>query len=566
MKLFWRYIKLHKVLLFVSVLFTVLTTFFTVVLPILAGKVIGSIFDPKSLLENTLQIVLIGLPIIFLWSLSKYLSSFYVILLAQKVVFSIRNDMFSKLTKIKPLLFKIKSSGEFISNIINDVQVLENFISTGFLELVKNPLIIIGCFGLLIYTSWKLTLVVLGIVPLFIVVVVIGNLSKKVAGDIQNKISDATSIMNESISGIETIKGFGVEDKFRERFFSYSKAYTDSQIKFAKFGVLPVPISDFFGAIAVILVLLVGSYEIKIGGLTYENFATFITTIFFMSQPISVLGSQFILFQRSLVALDRISKLLELEEENVSNGIGEVSNGKIVFNNVYFSYDGELKVLKGINLKIKDKEMIAIIGPSGSGKTTLISMVMGFVLPQEGELLVGEVNIKDYNLIEYRKHISFVPQDVVLFSSSIKDNIDFGGGFSIEEIVKASKLANAHEFIEKLPKGYDTLLGEGGVGLSGGQKQRIALARALVRKPKILILDEPTSSLDPISEKYINESIQKIKGKQTIIVVVHKLSTVLMADRIVVLKNGEIVEIGSHDELMSKKEYYFELFSTYLSS
>ncbi|MGC8869578.1 MAG: ABC transporter ATP-binding protein [Brevinematia bacterium] len=565
MNLFWRYVRSYKFLLSISIFLTLLTTLFTVILPILAGRIIGSIFDPKSLISNTFEIVIIGLPIIVLWSLSKYFSSLSIVLLAQKVVFSIRNDMFSKLTKVKPLIFKTKSSGEFISNVINDVQVLENFISTGFLELVKNPLIILACLGLLIYISWKLTLVVLGVVPLFAVVIIIGNLSKKVAGDIQNRISDATSIMNESIVGIEVIKGFGVENKFKEKFFSYSREYTNSQIKFAKFGVLPVPISDFFGAIAVILVLIVGAYEIKNGSLDYEKFATFITTIFFMSQPISILGSQFVLFQRFLVALERISKLFKLEEESVSEGIDKLSSGEIVFDSVSFSYDKQFLVLRNINLRIEDKEMVAIIGPSGSGKTTMVSMIMGFVLPDEGELFVGGVNIRNYNLVEYRKHISIVPQDIVLFSSTIRDNIDFGGGFSFEEIVEASKLANAHEFIERLPKGYDTFIGEGGAGLSGGQKQRIALARALVRKPKIIILDEPTSSLDPISEKYINESIKKIKGRQTIIVVAHKLSTVLMADKIVVLKDGEIVEVGSHQELMNKREHYFELFSTYIS-
>ncbi|MGC8964462.1 MAG: ABC transporter ATP-binding protein [Brevinematia bacterium] len=565
MNLFWRYVRSYKFLLSISIFLTLLTTLFTVILPILAGRIIGSIFDPKSLISNTFEIVIIGLPIIVLWSLSKYFSSLSIVLLAQKVVFSIRNDMFSKLTKVKPLIFKTKSSGEFISNVINDVQVLENFISTGFLELVKNPLIILACLGLLIYISWKLTLVVLGVVPLFAVVIIIGNLSKKVAGDIQNRISDATSIMNESIVGIEVIKGFGVENKFKEKFFSYSREYTNSQIKFAKFGVLPVPISDFFGAIAVILVLIVGAYEIKNGSLDYEKFATFITTIFFMSQPISILGSQFVLFQRFLVALERISKLFKLEEESVSEGIDKLSSGEIVFDSASFSYDKQFLVLRNINLRIEDKEMVAIIGPSGSGKTTMVSMIMGFVLPDEGELFVGGVNIRNYNLVEYRKHISIVPQDIVLFSSTIRDNIDFGGGFSFEEIVEASKLANAHEFIERLPKGYDTFIGEGGAGLSGGQKQRIALARALVRKPKIIILDEPTSSLDPISEKYINESIKKIKGRQTIIVVAHKLSTVLMADKIVVLKDGEIVEVGSHQELMNKREHYFELFSTYIT-
>ncbi len=564
MKIFFNYIKQHRFLLFLSIFLTLLTTFTTVILPIFAGRLIGSIFNPQAVIDNTFSIILVGLPFVILWSLSKYFSSLSIVMLAQKVVFSIRNDMFKKLTNIKPILFKEKNSGEFISNILNDVQVLENFISTGFLELVKNPLIVLGCLVLLVYTSLKLTLSILVIAPFFVIVILIGNLSKKISEDIQSKISDATSLMSESISGIETIKGFGVEDVFREKFYRYSKDYTSSQIKFTKFGVLPVPVSDFFGALAVIVVILVGAFEVKLGNLSYENFATFITAIFFMSQPIAILGSQFVLFQRALIAMERIKKLLDMEEEKKHEGISVLKNGRIVFDNVSFSYDGKNIVLNNINLEIEDKETVAIVGPSGSGKSTMISLIMGFILPTKGRLIVGGENMEDYNLRDYRKYLAIVPQNIVLFSSSVKDNVSFGGDFTIEEIIEACVLANANEFIEKLPEKYDTILKEG--RLSGGEKQRIALARALVRKPKILILDEPTSSLDPISESYVNDSLRKIKGKQTMIIVAHKLSTVLMADKIVVIKDGEILEVGTHDELIKNKGKYFETFSSYINT
>lgn len=565
MKLFFKYLKRHKLLLIVSIVLTLITTFTTVILPVFAGRILGSVLNPQSIIENTLGIVYIGLPVVVLWSLSKYFSSLSIIVLAQRVVFNIRNEMFDKLTRLKPMVFKEKKSGEFISNILNDVQVLENFISMGFLELVKNPLIIVGCIFLLFYTSLKLTLAILFISPLFVIVILIGNLSKKVADDIQGRISDATSVMSESISGIETIKGFGVEDSFREKFFKYSSEYTNSQIKFSKFGVLPVPISDFFGALAVIIVVFIGAFEIKSGNLSYENFATFITTIFFMSQPIAILGSQFVLLQRARVALDRIQTLLYMEEENIEGGIVSISRGNISFKDVWFSYNNDNYVLKGINLDIEDGETVAIIGPSGSGKSTMVSMVMGFIFPSRGVLEVGGNDIRRYNLREYRKHLAIVPQNVLLFSASIKENIAFGENFSEEEIINACVLANAHEFIEKLPEKYNTVLGEGGAKLSGGEKQRIALARALVRKPKILILDEPTSALDPLSETYINESLKKLKGKQTMIIIAHKLSTVLMADKIVVVRNGEIVEVGSHNELMNREGYYFKLFSSYVN-
>ncbi|MEN2998501.1 MAG: ABC transporter ATP-binding protein [Brevinematia bacterium] len=566
MRLFLSYIKRHRVLLFLSVSLTLLTTVTTVILPLMAGRVIGSIFNPQMLIDNTLKIVLIGVPVIILWSLSKYFSSLSIVVLAQRVVFTLRNEMFKKLTNIKPIVFKQRKSGEFMSNILNDANVVETFISTGFLELVKNPLIIIGCIFLLFYTSIKLSLVILILSPLFLAVVAIGNVSKKISEDIQSKISDATSLMNESISGIETIKGFGVEDKFRDKFSSYSSQYTSSQIRFTKFGVLPVPISDFFGALAVIVVILVGAFEIKSGNLSYENFATFITTIFFMSQPIATLGSQFVLLQRAITALERIERLFSLEEESEEKGLRVLRDGSVVFERVWFAYDDGEYVLKDISIEIGDKETIAIIGPSGSGKSTMVSLIMGFMLPSKGRLVVGGESVDNYNLREYRKSLAIVPQDVVLFPTTVKDNISFGGEFSDEEIIEASILANAHTFVEALPKGYDTVLGERGARLSGGEKQRIALARALVRKPKILILDEPTSSLDPISEAYIADSLTKIKGRQTMIIIAHRLSTILMADKIIVLREGKIVEVGSHEELLERQGEYFKLFSTYINA
>jgi subfamily B ATP-binding cassette protein MsbA len=566
MDLFFKYIKKHKTLVFLSVLFTLITTVVTVFLPVLAGKVLDTVFSPEKLLTNTLEVILVGIPVILLWSLSKYFGSFFVVKLSQKVVYELRNDLFDKLTRVSPVFLKSTQQGDFISNLLNDIQVIENFVNTGFLELVRNPLIILGCIILLFYTSWKLSLVVLAISPLFLILVFISNYSKHIADKILSKISQATSLMNESLVGIETIKGFGVEDKFREKFFNFSSEYTDSQIRFAKFSVLPVPISDFLGALAVIVVLLFGSYEIKSGKLSIESFVTFITAIFFMSQPISVLGSQFVLLQRAIVALERIKKTMQLEEErsNIS-GYEEPEDGSIVFKDVFFSYDGFRNALDGVSFEVRDGETVAIVGPSGSGKSTLISMIMGFIIPQKGDVIIGGKSIKEYNLPKYRKHISFVPQDVILFSMSVKDNIVFGlDNVSFEEVIRVSEVSKVLEIVEKLPNGFDTLLHERGLQLSGGERQRIAIARALIRKPKILILDEPTSSLDPISERYLNDTLRSIKGRQTMIIVAHKLSTVLMADKVVFMKDGKVVEIGTHEELINRKSEYFELFSSYI--
>ena len=567
MNLFFSYIRRHKALVILSLSLTLVTTIVTVFLPILTGKILGSVLSPEKLISNTLEIILIGIPIILLWSLSKYFGSFFIVKLSQKIVYEIRNDLFEKLTKISPVSLKKNQQGDFIANLLNDIQVIENFVSTGLLELVRNPLIIVGCVILLFYTSWKLSLAVLAISPLFLILVYISNYSKHIADKILSKISQATSLMNESLVGIETIKGFGVEDKFKKKFFSFSSEYTDSQIRFAKFSVLPVPVSDFLGALAVVVVLLLGSYEMKLGSLSIESFSTFITAIFFMSQPISILGSQFVLLQRAIVALERIKKTMEMEEEVSTGRYKSLEDGSIAFRNVYFSYDGTRYALDGISFEISDRETVAVVGASGSGKTTLISMIMGFIIPQKGDVIVGRRSIKDYELPQYRKHISFVPQDIILFSMSIKDNISFGlDDVTFEEVVRVAEVSKVLEIVEKLPNGFDTLLHERGLQLSGGERQRIAIARALIRKPKILILDEPTSSLDPISEKYLNETLMNIKGKQTMIIVAHKLSSVLMADKVVFMRDGKVAEIGTHEELFSKKADYFKLFSAYITT
>ncbi len=562
-----NYILKYKFLFVISIFFTFVTTVTTVIQPIIIGKLLGTIFNRDFILNDTLKVIMIGLPVIIVWSFSKYLSSVSIMVMAQKIVKELRDTIFEKLTRVKPIAFKAKGSGEFISKLLNDVQVIENFISTGLLELVRNPLIIIGCIGLLIYTSLKLSLAILIVAPLFGVLLLISNYSKMIASHIQQRISEATSIMNESMIGIETIKSFSAEDEFRDRFKFTNDDYARSQIKFSKFGVLPVPLSDFFGAIAVIVVILFGAYEIKQNNLSFEIFTTFIATIFYMSQPIAILGSQYVIFQKTLVAVTRIRELLSLEEEKgLGKGICHLEDGSIQFKNVSFYYIPERFVLKNIQLEIKDKETIAIIGPSGSGKSTLVSLILGLYLPVRGNLIIGGIDIMDYNIREYRKNVSFVPQDIVLFSGTISYNISLGdSNITTEEIIEACKLANAHDFIISLPNGYETKLGEGGKQLSGGERQRISLARALVRKPKILILDEATSALDPISERLITSALKNIKGKQTLIIVAHKLSTLELADRIVIIESGEIKEVGTHKELLSRENLYSKYYSSFLS-
>jgi subfamily B ATP-binding cassette protein MsbA len=414
----------------------------------------------------------------------------------------------------------------------------------------------------------KLSIYLFSIGP--VIALILGGLGaavQKLSLSVQKNISNVTSSIEEAIYGIEIIKGYGIEETVKLNFSRTNDSHLKAVQKEMRIRFLGTPVSDFLGIVAVLLILFLGAISVQKSIATPEEILKFFFAAFLLAQPLSRSTDIFMVLRKLQPAGARVFELIDShEKENLDlPGIG-VIKGDLEWKKLSFQYESERTALSGINLSVKNGETVAIVGPSGAGKSTFISLVPVFYMPSRGQFLIDGKDVANYNPGSIRSQISLVTQESILFSGSIIDNIRLSKpGAGKEEVIEAARMANAHQFVNKLPEGYDTVLGERGVRLSGGEKQRIALARAILRKPKILLLDEATSSLDAESEQLIQKAMKRILGNQTTLIVSHKLSTIMNADRIVVLENGKIIEIGTHEELILQGGIYKKLFQIQVS-
>jgi subfamily B ATP-binding cassette protein MsbA len=511
-------------------------------------------------------ILFISLGVAFLLAISKYGQDYIMQKVAQRVIFNIRNRLFNHLTSLSLKFYHSEHTGEIISKVINDVSVLQSFMSQGIINLLRDPLIFIGALFFVLYIHWKLTLLSLIVGPLIVFTIYkFGEKMRKVAYLAQEKVADVTRVLQEMITGISIVKIFGREEEERKRFFKENESYFQYFMKGIRLMVASTPIVELLCMVGVIVVLWYGGYEVISGNLSTEDLIAFVLYLSASTQPLKKLAKINIVLQQAMASSSRISMILNtqiaIRDLKEAKSLPEI-RGEISFKGVCFSYDGKKEVLKDIDLEIEAGKTYALVGPSGGGKSTLIKLIPRLYEPTKGEIYVDGYDIKKMRIESLRRQISIVPQEVILFSTTIYENISYGKKEATEEeVIEAAKIANAHDFILKLPKGYNTLIGEKGSNLSGGQRQRIAIARAIIRKPKILILDEATSSLDPESEALIKEALKKIMKNQTTIIIAHRLSTVVNSDQILVIDNGRIVDKGTHEDLLIKKGLYDKLYS-----
>jgi len=477
----------------------------------------------------------------------------------------IRNDIYSKLLILPLSFFTQRNKGDIISRMTSDVQEVEYSIMNYLEMIVRDPVTILAYLIFMISMSPKLTLFVLIILP--VTGLIIGRIGKTLRK--QSKVGQARyggllSMIEESISGLRIIKAFNAIEYSDKKFRQLNQAYAKLLIWIYRRRDLSSPLSEFLSSLVIVVVLWFGGKMVLSDNPTIKA-ADFITYIVVFSQMIpsaKSLTQGFYSIQKGIASAERIFEILDADEiiEEKKDALPLKSfNNEIEYRNVSFKYDNE-PVLKNINLKINKGQIIAVVGESGAGKSTLVDLLPRFYDVTQGSLLIDGVDIRDYRIDDLRRQMGIVSQDTILFNDTIFNNIAFGlTGISEEEVIKAAKIANAHNFIVQTENGYQTNIGDRGLKLSGGQRQRLSIARAVLANPPILILDEATSSLDTESEKLVQEALYNIMKDRTTVVIAHRLSTIKNAHVIVVLKNGEIVERGTHEELVNKNGVYRRL-------
>ena len=483
------------------------------------------------------------------------------------VVKDIRMEIYNKIISLPIGFFSQERKGDIIARMSGDVQEVENSI-TGTLDmLIKNPILIVCYFGTLIALSWKLTLFVILFAPLMLLLMsAIGRKLKAQSLEAQTLWSDTMSQVEETLGGLRIIKAFIAEKKMSGRFDSVTDNMRIKNNRVAVRQASAHPVSEFLGTVMIAIVLWYGGWLILGDRATIDapTFIYYMTILYSVIQPIKDLSRAAYSIPKGLASMERIDVIL-----NAENDIKEKEqplplkgfDGSIRFEGVKFSYEDGRQVLKGIDLEIAKGKTIAIVGASGAGKSTLVDLIPRFYDPDEGRITIDGIDIKDVSIKDLRSLMGNVNQDPILFNDTIFNNIAFGvENATKEQVEAAAKIANAHDFIMEKEEGYQTNIGDRGVKLSGGQRQRISIARAILKNPPILILDEATASLDTESERIVQDALDKLMSSRTTIAIAHRLSTVKNADEIIVMDEGRIVERGTHDELITKQRYYKKLY------
>ncbi|MBN2000844.1 ABC transporter ATP-binding protein [candidate division KSB1 bacterium] len=503
--------------------------------------------------------------LIMLKSVFSYFQAYLMAHVEQSVMRDIRNDLYAHINKLSLSYFQRTRTGQIISRITNDVNLVNGGVSASFVTLIKNPLTIITSLSIALYLSWRLTLVAIVVAPFSMALIGwIGLKLRKQSALSQERMADVTSVLQETVSGIRVVKAFAMESFEIKKFKNQTQQYFKSLIKITRTRNLASPLTEFLGTSVGVGILWFGGQQVLLGEiLAPEEFVGFLIVIFSMMQPVKELSSVNNRLQEAVAAGERIFNILDLEPsiKNVASPLPVAAfNDYIEFKNLSFSYNGRDTVLNQVNFKVKKGEVLAIVGPSGAGKSTLVDLIPRFYDPSEGSVLLDGIDVRMIDLSCLRKIMGIVTQETILFNDTVRNNIAYGlADKSMEEIIRAAEIANAHGFINQMPDGYDTNIGERGVKLSGGQRQRLAIARAVLKNPPILILDEATSSLDTESEVLVQQAIERLMKNRTSFVIAHRLSTILNADAIVVLENGKIVQRGTHEQLLSREGLYKKL-------
>ena len=558
------YAKPYSGRLMLAFLFTSVAAAGNLFVPWILKDVIDKVLMNKDIfLLNTIAVTIVI--VFFIRGIFFYAQTYLMSYVGQKVIIDIREAVYRKLQFLSLGYFEKRQTGTIMSYVTNDVGALQGSIIESATDFVTEMSILIGSLALMFNLHWKLSLLTLITMPLVAKAMdLFGKKLKRTSGIMQERAADITAVLQETISSVRVIKSFVREEYEIARFVKENYANFRAQMKNAQVMATLTPVIELIAAIGVTFLIWYGGFEVINGNLTAGALIAFLVYATNLANPIKRLSRIYGNVQKAMAAAERVFSVLDektdiVEKENATELKAVI--GKVDFKAVTFKYNENEVILKDINLEVKAGQMVAIVGPSGAGKTTIVNLLPRFYDPVAGNIYIDDVNIADVTLASLREKIGIVPQETVLFNGSIYDNILYGDlTATTEEVMAAAKAANAHDFIMQMADQYQTQIGERGSKLSGGQRQRIAIARAILKNPRILILDEATSALDTESEKLVQDALDKLMVGRTSFVIAHRLSTILQADMIIVMEKGHIVEQGSHEELLKLDGLYSGLY------
>lgn len=561
-----KYIKPYKGKFGIGMVFLLISSITGLAFPILIKMMVDLAQDvtPESYLPQTINgIGLLAFGILFIQSFVSFFRIRLFVEVAEKSLADIRRDTYFKMITLPMNFFANRRVGELNSRISSDLSQIQDTITTTLAEMIRQIILLFGGISILIYVSGKLTLFLLAILPVIVIAgVFFGKAIRKVSRNAQDKLAESNTIVEETLQGISNVKAFVNESYEANRYDKSLREVVKIAMKGANYrgGFASFIIFCIFGA--VMGVIWYGTVLVQQNNLSVGDLLAYMLYSVFVGAAMGSFPELYANVQKAIGASERVLEILGEENEDISiqhknNEIKQIIKGDLAFDNILFNYPSrkDITVLNGVSFTAKVGEKIAIVGPSGAGKSTIASLILRFYHPLAGQILFDGKAANEFAITDIRNQVAIVPQDVILFGGTIKENIAYGKLTATEdEIISAAKKANAHQFITGFPEAYETVVGERGVKLSGGQRQRIAIARALLKDPAILILDEATSSLDSESERLVQEALEILMKDRTSIIIAHRLSTIREADKIIVLDKGKIVESGNHQELLQHED------------
>lgn len=572
-KRYLQFVKPYKYRIIATIIVGIIKFGIPMLIPLLIKYAIDGVINNQALSTNEKVhhlTIAIGIAL-FIFVIVRPPIEFVRQYLAQwtsnKILYDIRKKLYDHLQALSARFYANNQVGQVISRVINDVEQTKDFILTGLMNIWLDCITIIIALSIMFFLDVKLTIAALIIFPFYILTVYVffGRL-RKLTRKRSQALAEVQGFLHERVQGISVVKIFAIEDNEAKNFDKKNTNFLTRALQHTRWNAYSFAAINTVTDIGPIIVIGVGAYLAVSGSITVGTLAAFVGYLELLFGPLRRLVASFTTLTQSFASMDRVFQLID-EDYDIKNGIGaqpiEIKQGRIDIDHVSFQYnDNEAPILKDINLSIEKGETVAFVGMSGGGKSTLINLIPRFYDVTSGQILIDGHNIKDFLTGSLRNQIGLVQQDNILFSDTVKENILLGRPTATDaEVVEAAKMANAHDFIMNLPNGYDTEVGERGVKLSGGQKQRLSIARIFLNDPPILILDEATSALDLESESIIQDALEVLSKDRTTLIVAHRLSTITHADKIVVIENGQIVEIGTHMELITKQGAYEHLYS-----